>query len=139
MKKFYTTDVGRPLRWLAIAALSLVTLLMAACALANIVFLCIGGHQHPIKWVLWGTALAIVVVLVCGWMLIRLVRDVRADNGKTVMPEWFIQGFGVFWLLFLLLVAFTDLQPWRLVEVMSIAIAMIGIRGLLRASNSAED
>lgn len=139
LKHYYTADVGRPLRWLTIVALALVTLFMAACAACNIIMLWIGGElHHPLKWVLWGTAFSIVVSLVCGWMLIRLVRGVRAGNGKTVMPVWFIQSFGVLLFLFLLLVAITDQRPWRFVEAVSVATAMISIRWLLRTTGPLE-
>ena len=139
LKHYYTTDVGRPLRWIAITALMLVTLFMSTCAVASIWCLWAGVNQQPLKWVLWGIAFSIVVSIACGWMLIRLVRGVRARNGRTVMPEWFIQSFGVLLFLYLLLNAIEAQRPWHFVEAFSVAATMIGIRGLLRATQRPDE
>jgi hypothetical protein len=67
------------------------------------------------------------------WMLIRVLRDARAANARTTMPEWFIQVFGAFMLVGVVISALTAKQPLLLVEGLGVAVAMLGIRRLLNA------
>jgi hypothetical protein len=67
------------------------------------------------------------------FILLRLLSGEKAANGRTLLPEWFIQGFGV---LFIAAVCGTAwMGHWMLVGgCLSVGLAMIGIRRLIRAS-----
>ncbi len=108
------------------------TLTSAACLIFAVGVAIVGGKGLPAT-ALWG-GLVIFTLLsgVCGWMLIRLLRNVRANNGKTTMPEWFIQVFGVVFLVGICIIAIADGIPWFFTEALGVVIAMIGIHRLVR-------
>jgi hypothetical protein len=72
-------------------------------------------------------------------MLVRVLRDARAANARTNMPEWFIQLFGCLLLLGVGLTALTERQPLLLVEGLAVALAMIGIRHALHRPSQTDD
>ena len=67
------------------------------------------------------------------WMLVRVLRDARAANARTTMPEWFIQVFGALVLVGVLIAAFTAQRPLLLAEGVGVSLAMLGIRRLHNA------
>lgn len=132
----YTADVRRPTKWMAISLLMAATLTSILCLALAVGVAIIGGKELPAT-ALWGClAIFTFFSLASGWMLIRLLRNVRARNGRTTMPEWFIQAFGVVLLAAICVVAFTERRPLLLGEAMGVAVAMMGIRSLLRAPKS---
>ena len=123
-------------RWLAISLLMVAALTSFAC-LAILVGVAIVGPAGLPVFALWGSvAIFTPLSFASGWMLVRLLRNVRANNGRTMMPEWFIQGFGILLLASICVIAFTERSPLLLCETVGVAIAMIGIRRALRTSKS---
>lgn len=135
----YTAEVRRPTRWLAIGLLMAASLVSCTCLAA-----CVGVALLRIKGVpvgaLWGS-LAVFAVLsgASVWMLIRMLRGVRAQNGRTVMPLWFIQGFGVLVICGVVFAAVKERNLLLLVEGLGVALAMLGIRRMLKAPVTQSD
>lgn len=76
------------------------------------------------------------LTLACGWISIRLIRKHRAANGRTVMPEWFIQAFGFVFLIGICFTALMNGRMWLFGEAVGVAFAMIGVRSLLNQGQS---
>jgi hypothetical protein len=131
----YTAEVRRPTRWIAIALLMAATLTSAACFAVAAGVAIVGAKGVPTA-ALWGCLVVFGVLSgVCGWILIRLLRNARAENGRTTMPEWFIQIFGVILFVAICRVAIAEGRPLLFAEALGVALSMIGIRGLLRVPN----
>jgi hypothetical protein len=93
----YLEPVRRPVRWAAIVALGVAVLVLTAIELfvAAIPFFAPGYTPDDAPFILGVLALFGAFLVVCSWMLVRLLRDGRAANGVTVMPLWFIRLSGV--------------------------------------------
>jgi hypothetical protein len=118
---------------MAIALLMAATFASVACLAIVIGVAIVGGKGVPAS-ALWGCLVVFTLFsLATSWMLVRLLRNARARNGKTTMPEWFIQAFGVLMLAAIGLVAVTQRNPLFFCEACGVALAMVGIRSLLRA------
>lgn len=138
-KHDYIANVSDAEQWLATIALLVATLVSAACLL-----LVIGAAIVGIIDVSSGPFLGCVAIFgplttVCGWMLIRMLRRRRASNGRTVMPDRFIQLFGFVFLIGICATAILNGRLWLFGEALGVALAMIGVRKLLRDTNPNED
>jgi hypothetical protein len=74
----------------------------------------------------------------CGWMLVRLIKGVPSSNGVTILPVWFISGFGA------MFIAGAVFAAWHgailtLLETLSIGLAMVFVGRLLRRSRARSD
>jgi hypothetical protein len=67
------------------------------------------------------------------WMLARVLLNIRAHNGSTTMPVWFIQVFGLILFAGICVVAVKERHPLLFAECAGVAFAMLGIRRLLKA------
>ena len=135
-KPDYTANVSEPERYSAVVALMLGTIVSAFCLLLMLAFAMFGDDDGPAGPLYLCLAIFGTTTIVCGWILIRLLRRRRASNGRTVMPLWFIQVFGVLFLTGLCATAFFNGHRWLAAEAVGAALAMIGIRSLLRKSES---
>lgn len=133
-KHEYIANVSAPERWAAIATLLAGAIVSAACFLLAVGVAIVGVDDMPISPLYGCIAIFGLLTSVCGWMLIRLLRRQRAANGRTVMPEWFIQLAGIVFLIGICAIAILRGIPWLFGEALGVAVAMIGIRVLLRQS-----
>lgn len=136
VKPDYLAEVRRPTKWLAISLLLIGVLVSTGCFLLATAILIMDINGAPLGPV-WGCIILFgVVSVVSGWMLIRLLREARAVNGKTMMPVLFIQLFGVVFLIGLCAAAIANGKPLLFGEAFAVALAMIGIRRLILQSTS---
>jgi len=131
-KPDYVARVSEPTRWSAIVLLLVATIVSTACFLLVVGIAILGIDDVPAGPLYSCMAIFGVLTVVCGWMLIRLLRRHRASNGRTVMPEWFIQLFGVVFFVGICVTAIFKGQWWLFSEALGVAFAMIGVRTLLR-------
>jgi O-antigen/teichoic acid export membrane protein len=138
-KTNYIAEMDESTRKLAIIVLVPATLISGACffiALATAILFLPEKPNAPI-----GSFVACILIFgflafsTC-WMAIRLIKQERASNGRTVMPESFIQIFGFLFLVGILTMAILDRNIWLAGEGIGIAFAMIGIRTLIRRAQS---
>ncbi len=135
----YLAEVRKPTRWTAIALLLLAAAASSACFLLSVGVAIVGPDNLPIGPLCGCLAVFGLLSITSGWILIRLLRRQRANNGKTVMPEWFIQFFGGVFLLAICITAVANNEPWLFGEAIGVAVAMIGIRVMLRREESASN
>lgn len=128
----YLAEVSKPTRWTTIALLLLAATASSACFLLAVGVAIVGPDNVPIGPLCGCLVIFGLLSITSGWILIRLLRRHRANNGKTVMPERFIQLFGVAFLIAICIAAVANEKPWLIGEAVSVAMAMIGIRVLLR-------
>ncbi|MEM7558628.1 MAG: hypothetical protein AAF394_05865 [Planctomycetota bacterium] len=133
-KQDYIANVSVPERWAAIAMLLAGTIVSAACFLLAVGVAIVGVDDMRTSPLYGCIAIFGLLTAVCGWMLIRMLRRQRAANGRTVMPEWFIQLAGIVFLIGICVIAVLGRIPWLFSEALGVALAMIGIRVLLRQS-----
>ena len=80
----------------------------------------------------WGMPVALgvmgILTFFCAHIAWRLWRGSLSSNGVTFMPTWFIQTFGVFFLIGIAFVAYRNPSYPLLVEGVSAALAMIFFR-----------
>jgi hypothetical protein len=135
-KQHYISQVGAPVRQLSMVAMTLSTLVCFACFLLSVSIAIIAIDKAPIGPLLGCLVIFGTLTLVCGWISIRLLRKYRAANGRTVMPEWFIQGFGFVFLSGICLTALMNGRMWLFGEAVGVVFAMIGVRYLLKQGRS---
>ncbi len=132
IKHDYVADVSEAEKRSAIVALLIGTMVSAACMLI-VIGVAIAGIIDASAGAFYGCiAIFGTVSVLCGWMLVRLLRNQRAANRRTVMPEWFIQIFGLLFLIGLCTTAILTGRLWFFGEAVGVAFAMIGIRSFLR-------
>ena len=131
-KQHYISEVSQPVRSSAIAAIVAAALVCAACFLIVVGIAIVAIDKAPFGPLMGCIGIFGLLTCVSGWISIRLLRKQRTANGRTVMPEWFIQIFGIVFLIGICMAAVINGQMWLLGEGVGIAIAMIGIRSLLR-------
>ena len=112
-------------------AMAVSTLVCCACFLVSVAIAIIAIDKAPIGPLLGCLGIFGALTLTCGWISIRLIRKHRAANGRTVMPEWFIQAFGFVFLIGICLTALVNGRMWLFGEAVGVAFAMIGVRHLL--------
>jgi hypothetical protein len=132
----YTADVRRPTKWFAVVLLMAAAFASSGCLAVCVAAAIIRPKGLPVSALVGSLAIFALFSWASVWMLIRVLRDARAANARTTMPEWFIQVFGAFVLVGLFIVAFTARQPLLLVEGLGVALAMLGIRRLLNAPDN---
>ena len=130
-KQDYVATVSNHTKWTAVVALLLGTLVSAACFLIVLAVTIVGIDDAPTGPLYGCIAIFGTLTFASGWMLVRLIRHRRASNGRTVMPEWFIQLFGCVFLIGLCATAMFNGRMWLFAEAFGVAVAMIGIRSLL--------
>ena len=139
LKTNYISKMSDSVRKLAIAALVPAMLVCAACfSLAvSIAILHAPGKVDAPLGPLTGCILIFgFLTFATAWMAIRLLRKERASNGQTVMPELFIQIFGMLFLIGIVAAAIVNKNIWLAGQGVGIAFAMIGIRSLIRREES---
>lgn len=92
--------------------------------------------QAPIGSILGSMAIFGGLAFATTWMVIRLIRRERSQNGITMMPEWFIQVFGILLLLGIVVSAVLLRNIWLVGEGVAAAIAMITIRSMVRSKGT---
>lgn len=132
MKHEYIANVSQPEKCLAIFALLVGASISAACLLVVIGAAIVGIVDIAEGSVVGCIAIFGSIALASSWVLIRLLRRQRASNGRTVMPELFIQLFGTMFLIGICATAILNDQMWLFGEALGVAFAMIGVRSLLR-------
>ena len=129
-------------RKLAIWLLVPATLVCAAglvFAIATAILLLPNEPDAPVGTIIGCNLVFGFLFIATGWMAIRLIRQERAANGVTVMPESFIQIFGFVFLFSIVAVAVINRNIWLIGEGVGIALAMIGIRSLIRRELSEQN
>jgi len=137
-KDLFVSDVSGPVRLFAIAAMLAVALICGACFLIVTGVVIVAIDQAPPGPVIGTIGLFGFLTFASGWISIRLLRKQRAANGRTVMPVWFIQLFGIVFLIAFIITAIVLRQIWLLGGGIGIALTMIGIRSLLRQPISSQ-
>lgn len=128
----YLAEVSWPVRSIAILAMLFTCCVSSACLLLIIGVLFVVHDNVP-----WGSVVGSITVFgflsfTLGWISIRLIHQQRAANRQTLMPIWFIQIFGMFFLIGTITTAVVTGKFWLLGQSVGIAIVMIGVRSLLR-------
>lgn len=131
----YLSEVNGTTRKLVMFFLLIATLVSASCFFLAVALAIVGPKDVPAGPLLCSIAIFGLLTFVSGWFLIRLLLHLKANNQKTVMPETFIQLFGVVFLIGICVTAISDGIWWLFGEGVAIAGAMIGIRRLLRESS----
>lgn len=126
-KQDYSVPVSIAEKWMAIVVLLVGTFVSAACFLLAVGVAIVGIADAPVGPLLGCIAILGSLTGICSCVLIRLLRRQRAANGRTVMPEWFIQVFGLAFLIGICVIAIVDGVPWLWGETVGVAFAMIGI------------
>ena len=135
LKTNYIAEMNDSTRRLAIAALVVAMVVCSACfsvAVAVAILHIPNQPNAPIGPLFGCIAIFGFLTIATSWMTIRLIRHERAENGRTVMPESFIQIFGILFLIGILAMAILNRNIWLVGEAVGIAFAMIGIRSLIR-------
>lgn len=136
-KHDYIADVSVPEKWCAAVALFVATLVSATCLLLVVASAIIGMVDALRAFV--GCLIFGLFTIICGWILVRMLRRQRASNGRTVIPEWFIQLFGTLFLICISTTAILSGRMWLFGEALGVAFAMIGVRSLLHGKNPSKD
>ena len=129
----YTAEVRRPTKWIAIALLMVAAFLSSTCLAVCVGIAIIRPRGLPMSALFGSLTIFALFSWASVWMLVRVLRDSRAANARTTMPEWFIQVFGALLLVGIIISAFAARRPLLLAEGLGVAVAMLGIRRLLNA------
>ncbi|MDP1562172.1 MAG: hypothetical protein Q8M16_12405 [Pirellulaceae bacterium] len=132
----YLAKVSRPVRSIAILAMLFTCGVNSACLLLIIGVLFVVHDNVPWGPIFGSFAIFGFLSFTSGWISIRLIREQRAANGQTLMPIWFIQIFGVIFLIGTVTTAVITGKFWLLGQSVGIAIVMIGVRSLLRQEST---
>ncbi len=130
-KQHYIEQVSTPARLLSMVTMTASTLVCSAFFLVSVAIAIVAFDKAPLGPLLGCLGIFGTLTVACGWISIRLLRKHRAANGQTVMPEWFIQGFGVVFLIGICCTAMINGRMWLFGEAVGVAFAMIGVRQLL--------
>lgn len=137
-KQEYMTEVGEPVRRLAIAALVAASIVCTGCFLAITALTILRFRSAPIGSLLGTIFLFGGLAFTTGWLAVRLTKRVRAANGRTDIPERFIQIFGILFLIGLVYTAILYRNIWIVGEAVGVAFAMITIRSTIRQQQGVE-
>jgi hypothetical protein len=130
----YVAEVGTPTRRFATALLMGGMFISVLCLTLVVGAVIVGPKGMPVAAVCGCLAIFGLLSFASAWMLVRTLRDVRAGNGTTTMPEWFIQAFGVLLFIGLCVGAVSEGRPFLFAEGVGVALSMLGIRKLIAAS-----
>lgn len=135
LKPNYIAEMDDWARKASIAALVPALIICAAClsvALAVAILWLPNKPGVPIGPLIGCVLIFGFLTFATSWMVIRLIRHERSRNGRTIMPESFIQLFGCIFLLGMLATAILNRNVWLIGESIGIVSAMMGIRSLIR-------
>ncbi len=122
----YLQPVGRAWRIASIVGCTATSLI---CLLLSLLLWTDMFRRHSIDYEgkpLWiGAVIVGLIGLAAGFIAWRLVCGHAAANGVTVMPTWFIQLFGVFFLVGSCFVAYYQRTGLFMVEGVLVCLAMI--------------
>ena len=134
-KHNYIAKMSESTRKWSVIVLVFAVIVYAACffaAVASAILLLQNKPNPPIGPLIGCILIFGSLTFATCWMAIRLIRNVRAKNGLTVMPEMFIQVFGAMFLIGIVTTAIINKNIWLVGESVGIAIGMITIRSLIR-------
>lgn len=132
----YTAEVPRPTKWVAIGFLLAAAFLSSTCLAVCVGATIIRPEGLPMSAFFGSLAIFALLSWASVWMLVRVLRDARAANARTTMPEWFIQVFGVLLVVGIIISALTARRLLLLAEGLGVALAMLGIRRLINAPDT---
>ncbi len=72
-----------------------------------------------------------LIAVACGWLTVRLAVG-QSKNGVTVLPLWFIEAFGMLFLIGTVWVGYEYGLIWGGTSAVSVAVAMILVRRAVR-------
>jgi membrane protein insertase Oxa1/YidC/SpoIIIJ len=128
----YLGEVSPSFRWLAIIALGLASLVLAALNIIVILCFTFQDARDKIMGPLIGSGLIFGFLTVASvWMLMRLISGKRSSDNRTMMPVWFIQAFGIFFAIGIILASFITREFLFAFEGLSVALIMILIKRFL--------
>jgi hypothetical protein len=138
----YLQETNPAVRWVAALALGLASLILGVLALGGAVACMVADLPPkdgvPARAVMLPFAAAFGLVAgFLGAMARRLRSTERSANGVTLMPAWFISGFGVLFFAGLVWAAIRADAPFMLVECGIVALAMVLVGRLARAKRQA--
>lgn len=131
-KHDFISDLSSPVRYLSITAMALSTLVCCTGFLLSVAFAIAANNNVPLGQRFGCVLIFSILMVLCGWITIRLMRNKRSSNGRTLMPTWFIQTFGIVFLIATCSIAFMDGRLWLFGNAFCGALAMIGVRYLLK-------
>ncbi len=131
-KQQYIANVSGPVRSIATVAMLFVCCVSSACLLIIIGLLFVVHDNAPWGHIVGSISIFGFLSFTSGWISVRLIRKQRAANGQTLMPIWFVQIFGMLFLIGSVTSAVIIRQFWLLGPSIGIAIMMIGVHSLLR-------
>ena len=118
-------------RMTALVCISVALVAAAATGLVIAAMIRDGRLDHDGKPVWIGAVVCGLIALAFGWMAVRLWSG-RSANGVTVLPVWFIEVFGCFFLTCMVWVAVERGLDWGIVPAIGVAVAMVRIRWAVR-------
>jgi hypothetical protein len=122
----YLQPVGKALRIMSIIGCSLTSIICLLLSLKlwnDMIRRHIFTYDGKPLWI--GAAIIGALGIAAGFIAWRLVRRQAAANGVTVLPTWFIQLFGIFFLIGLCFVAYDRHSVLPVFEGVFICFAMI--------------
>lgn len=130
-KQDYVSQVGEPARLVSMLAMTAATLVCCSIFLLVVAFAIVAFDTAPRGPLIGCIFLFGVLSLASGWLAIRLIRRERSANGRTMMPEWFIQVFGAVFALGICTSALFSGRWWLFGEGLGVALTMLGVRRIL--------
>ncbi|MFM7739287.1 MAG: hypothetical protein ACKO9H_07785, partial [Planctomycetota bacterium] len=135
-KQHYISEAPLASKHLSMVAMAVSTLVCCACFLLSVAIVIIGIDKALIGPLIGCLGIFGTLALACGWISIRLIRKHHAANGRSVIPEWFIQVFGFVFLIGICLTALMNGRMWLFGEAAGVALAMIGVRRLFNQGHA---